>query len=167
VAIDAAGNAWVTNQAGNSVTELLAGCTASSCTADNFNNSNTEGAGFDLPQFEAIDAAGNVWVTNALGNSVTELTSSGGLAGHFDPDGANFDFPGGVAIDAADNVWVANVDGDSVTELTSSGGLAGNFDPSGANFGEPIGVAIGAARPVLTPRVACLKQTPAHAVCLP
>ena len=180
VAIDAAGNAWVPNPSGESVTEL----NSSGGLVGNFAPA---GANFDGPQFVAIDTAGNVWVTNVFGNSVTELNSSGGLAGYFTPDGANFDEPGGVAIDAAGNVWVANILGNSVTELNSSGGLAGNFAPSGANFDDSIGVAIdaagnvwaanaggnsvaeivGVARPVLTPRVACLKQTTPHAVCLP
>ena len=135
----------------------------------------------------AIDAAGNVWVPNENGNSVTELTSSGGLVGNFAPSGANFNSPVSPAIDAAGNVWVPNFEGNSLTELTSSGSLAGNFAPIGANFNVPVGVAIdaagniwvpnkngdnmaefiGAARPVLTPLVACLKQSPPHAVCLP
>ncbi|HKN01738.1 MAG TPA: NHL repeat-containing protein [Candidatus Binataceae bacterium] len=141
VAIDAAGNVWVTNLGGNSVTEL----TSSGGLAGNFNNSNTPGANFNAPYGVAIDAAGNVWVTNRNGNSVTELTSSGTLAGNFAPSGASFNVPQGVAIDAAGNVWVTNYNGNSVTELTSSGGLAGNFAPSGANFNDPHGVAIDAA----------------------
>ena len=91
----------------------------------------------------AIDAAGNAWVTNLLGGSVTELTSSGGLAGNFAPSGAGFDIPDGVAIDAAGNVWAANASGNTVAEI------------------------VGVARPVLTPKVACLKQATPHAVCLP
>ena len=51
------------------------------------------GANFNLPCGVAIDAAGNVWVANSGGNSVTELTSSGGLAGNFTPSGANFNDP--------------------------------------------------------------------------
>ena len=43
------------------------------------------GANFLGPIFLAIDAAGNVWVPNFGGNSVTELNSSGGLVGNFAP----------------------------------------------------------------------------------
>ncbi|HEY9159264.1 hypothetical protein [Candidatus Binatus sp.] len=91
----------------------------------------------------AIDAAGNAWVSNFLGNSVTELNSSGGLAGNFAPGGAGFDLPDGVEIDAAGNVWAANAGGNSVAEI------------------------VGVARPVLTPLVACLTQATPHAACLP
>jgi hypothetical protein len=40
-------------------------------------------ANFNSTVGVAIDAAGNVWVANLEGNSVTELTSSGGLGGNF------------------------------------------------------------------------------------
>jgi predicted outer membrane repeat protein len=142
VAIDAVGNVWVTDDVA-SLSELPASCTTSSCIARTFNNSNTSGANFNEPEGIAIDGAGNVWTSNAGGNSVTELTSSGGLIGNFAPIGANFNSPEGVPIDASGNVWVPNFGGNSLAEL------------------------IGVARPVLTPLVACLNQTPPHAVCLP
>jgi streptogramin lyase len=276
LAIDAVGNIWVGNFEGASVSELLAGCSTLSCTGLNFapagsnfdepqglaidtsgnvwvanvanstmtkltsagalvGNFAPDGADLDRPQFIAIDTAGNIWVTNINGDSVTELTSSGGLGGNVAPAGAAFEEPGGIAIDtagnfwipneesdtlsellsgcstaactglnfspaganldssvsiaidSANNVWVTNAFGNSVTEFTSSGGLAGNFAPPGAGFSEPDGLGIdasgdvwianaggdsvaeliGAARPVLTPRVACLKKVPANTVCLP
>ena len=140
VAFDASGNAWVTNIEGDTVSELLAGCTTESCTGLNFD---PDGANFDTPAFVAMDAAGNAWVANEDGDSVTELNSSGALVGNFTPPGADYDVPDGLATDASGNVWVANVESNTVAEL------------------------IGLARPVLTPQVACLKKTPAHAVCLP
>jgi hypothetical protein len=63
--------------------------------------------------------------------------------GNFSPVGANFNLPAAVAIDASGNVWVPNFTGNTMAEF------------------------IGASRPVLTPLVACLKKTPAVAVCLP
>ncbi|MGO9604633.1 MAG: hypothetical protein ACLQAT_14810 [Candidatus Binataceae bacterium] len=135
IAIDAAGNVWVTNSGGDSVTEL----TSSGGLAGNFA---PRGAAFDYPDGAAIDAAGNVWVTNTEGDSVTELTFSGVLAGYFAPSGT-FNEPVGVAIDTTGNAWVANAIGNSVTELNSSG-LAGNFAPRGAGFNLPEGIAIDA-----------------------
>ena len=143
VAVDAAGNVWVTNFEGQSVTEL----TSSGGLAGDFNNTNTSGANFDFPGGVAIDATGNVWVTNE-GTGVTELTSTGALAGNFNntnTPAANFEGPEALAIDAAGNVWVPNLVGNSVTELNSSGSLASNFAPSGANFDFPDNVAIDAA----------------------
>ncbi|MGO9451900.1 MAG: hypothetical protein ACLQDV_12815 [Candidatus Binataceae bacterium] len=59
----------MTNSLGDSVSELLAGCSISSCTGLNFAPS---GAGFNGPSGVAIDAAGNVWVAND-GGSVAEI----------------------------------------------------------------------------------------------
>ncbi len=180
VAIDAGGNVWVASNGGNSVTEL----SSSGGLVANFA---PIGPNFGGPHQVAIDAGDKAWVTNFFGDSVTELSSSGGLVGNFAPSGANFNRPYQVAIDSGGNVWVANNGGNSVTELNSSGGLVGNFAPSGANFKNPVGVAtdaggnvwvanaggdsvselVGLAKPVLTPLVACLKQSPPHAVCLP
>jgi streptogramin lyase len=112
---------------------------------------NFSGVDFDAPIALAIDATGNVWVPNFFGDSVTELTSSGEVAGNYDPAGANFDDPVGVAIDAGGNAWMVNQAGESVTELTSSGSLAGNYDPAGANFDNPGDPAIDAAGNVWVP----------------
>jgi streptogramin lyase len=144
LAIDAVGNVWVGNfsSSSSSVSELLAGCSTSSCTGLNFTPA---GANFASPQGVAIDTSGNVWVVNPGNNSVTKLTSGGALVGNFTPQGSNFDLPQFLAIDTAGNVWVTNIIGDSVTELTSSGGLGGNFAPAGAAFDDPGGIAIDTA----------------------
>lgn len=191
VAIDTAGNVWIGNTANDTEPAVTGSVVELNSNGDLLGNFVPSGANFDSPEDVAIDATGNIWVTNISGDSVSELLagcSGAGCTGlNFSPDGANFDFPEQVKVDAAGNAWVANGDGDSVTELNSSGGLAGNFAPIGADYGFPDGLAIdasgnvwtansendnvaeivGAARPVLTPLVACLKRTPAHAVCLP
>ena len=109
MAIDAAGNVWVANADGGQQRDRVdlrqrGQVKPRRRHAGNF----LGGADFNNPYGVAIDAAGNVWVANDNGNSVTELTSSGGLAGNFAPSGANFSSPFGVAIDAAGNVWVTN-----------------------------------------------------------
>jgi streptogramin lyase len=140
VSFDANSNLWVSNIGGDTIAELLAGCSTTSCTALNFD---PDGANFDAPAVVELDSAGNAYVANEEGDSMTVLNSSGGLIGNFAPAGADFDLPDGLVLDASGNVWVANVDSDSVAEI------------------------VGLARPVMTPLVACLKQTPPHPVCLP
>jgi streptogramin lyase len=139
VAIDRSRNVWAANQGSNSVTELkFSGGRAT------FDNSNTPGANFNLPDAIAIDAEGDVWVVNG-GGSVTELTSAGVLIGNFAPFGAGFSSPAGIAIDASGNVWITNTGGNSVTELNSSGALARNVNNTNtpaANFAGPAGIAI-------------------------
>jgi hypothetical protein len=131
----------LTGETGNSVTEL-------NYSGALFGNYNPTNANFNGPFAIAIDSGGNAWIANSAGAYVTELTSSGELAGSFD-----IGFLGlqtGVAIDASGNVWLA---------------IAGALFPTPApRFVVEI---IGAAGPVLTPVEACLKRTPPHAVCKP
>jgi streptogramin lyase len=141
VAIDRSGNIWAANEGSNSVTELK------SSGKSTFDNSNTPGANFNLPDAIAIDADGDIWVVNG-GGSATELTSHGALIGNFAPAGANFSNPVGVAIDASGNVWITNMTGNSVTELDSAGALLRNINNTNtpaAAFGGPAGIAIDGA----------------------
>jgi streptogramin lyase len=111
-------------------------------------NFNPSGAGFNGPQNLAIDASGDAWVGNVSGDSVTELSPSGGLAGNFNNSntaGAGFSAPYDVAIDISGNVWIPNNSGDSLTELTSAGALVANFNntnTSSADFLGPTAVAL-------------------------
>jgi hypothetical protein len=150
IALDAAGNLWASNFTGNSVSELLAGCSATSCTGANFNNSNTgsPGAGFNNPISLVPDAAGDVWVANYAGNSISELpagcSSSACTAANFNNSntgspGALFNNPIEVTLDSSANVWAVNLTGNSATELpagcTVSSCTAANINNS--NTGSP------------------------------
>ncbi len=159
VAIDASDNVWLSNWSnviepdqGGSVSELLAGCTSTSCPGNNFAPS---GANFNEPVGVAIDRWGDVWVPNWVGNSVTALDPNGDLFGNFsntNTTGANFSRPSAVAIDASGNVWVPNASGNSVSELGSPPWTGANYDNvTGAKFAGPVGVAIDASNNVWVP----------------
>jgi hypothetical protein len=80
-----------------------------------------------------MDGAGNAWVANQSGSSVTEFTSTGtALSPSTGYTGGSQGAHAYIAIDGSGDVWVTN-DTDSVTEL------------------------IGAAAPVVTPKVANLR----------
>ena len=72
---------------------------------------------------------------------MTELTSSGALAGTFDPDGI-FATPYGIAFDAAGDAWVTDPGVSGVVELTSSGALAAELRSADSVFSFPYGIAI-------------------------
>ena len=78
--------------------------------------------GFSTPSGLAIDAGGNVWVSNSAGNSVTELSHAGvplsGAAG-FLVGGLNA--PSAIAIDASGDAWVANAGSSTVTGAQQRG----------------------------------------------
>jgi sugar lactone lactonase YvrE len=72
IAVDGAGNVWVTNFRGNSISELEGAKTASAGTV----LSPAAGFGSDAPLISpfavAIDASGNVWVSNQGGKSIQQ-----------------------------------------------------------------------------------------------
>jgi alpha-tubulin suppressor-like RCC1 family protein/streptogramin lyase len=89
------------------------------------------GGGLADPRDIAIDANGNVWVTNEGGYSVTEL--SGGSGSALSPangfTGGGLAIPQGVAIDGNGNVWVSSYQlglggTDRVSEFSGSTGSA-------------------------------------------
>jgi streptogramin lyase len=137
IAVDASGNAWVTNETGASVTEFSpTGTLLQSPTAN----------GLSGAQGIAIDRNGNVWVANTAGNSVIEFALASGLVtGSSSFTAGGISGPSALAIDSAGDVFVANYNGNSVTEL-SSGGANLNSSPftgSSSNITNPIGIAVG------------------------
>lgn len=114
VAIDASGNAWLSNYGGNSVTELSSLGVPSS-------KSPYTGGGLFQPIAIAVDASGSAWIADdpfsTSSGAVSKISSGavseytvGGLMG-----------PYGIAIDGGGNVWVPNGDNSSVTKLTNAG----------------------------------------------
>ena len=106
---------------------------------------NFTGGGLNAPAGLAVDASGNVWVANAGGNSVTELSSAGtlvsGSTGY--TGGGNILGPQGIAVDRSGNVWIADTLLSSVVELPVSGGVvqtAASFTVGGING--PMGIAV-------------------------
>jgi len=146
LAVDASGNVWATNSAGNSVTELSPLGTALS-SPSGF----TDGA-MSNPQGIAIDSTGNIWVANQGSGTVSELQSNGtaAMGSPFTPinpatSAGALASPSQLAFDASGNLWVTNsVSGaGSVVELSSSGSflaLAGT-----GSVLQPYGIAIDAS----------------------
>ena len=106
---------------------------------------NFAGGGLSAPVALAIDASSNVWVANAGGSGVTELSPTGtpitGSTG-FNAGGALLGAQG-IAVDQAGNVWVADTLLSSVAKLTVSNGViqsSSSFTSGGISG--PVGIAI-------------------------
>ncbi len=69
----------------------------------------------------ALDSSANVWVTDYLGSSLTELASNGNTLLTV-VQGGGVDYPGGIAVDAAQDVWVANYHGNSFSVFSGGNG---------------------------------------------
>ncbi|AEU38317.1 virginiamycin B lyase family protein [Granulicella mallensis] len=138
VAIDGAGNAWVTNSGGSSVTGISSNGTYLS------GANGYAGGGINNPEGIAIDGAGNIWASSFPSNSVTKLSNDGAfLSGANGYTGGGLNGPGGIAFDGAGNAWVTNTEGVSMTELSSTGTvLSGANGYIGGGVNGPFGVAI-------------------------
>jgi len=138
IAIDSAGNAWVANGLGSSVTKISSAGTFLSGT------SGYAGSGLNAPFGIAIDASGNAWLANTDLNGAIELSSTGAfLSGPNGYSGGGLNEPDGIAIDASGNAWLANTGSDSAIELSNAGAvLSGANGYTGSSLAFPRAIAI-------------------------
>jgi sugar lactone lactonase YvrE len=127
-----------------------------------------DGAGpsaqFNVPTYVAMDAAGDVYVTDRDNHTVRKITPAGlvstlagwpGLMGSADGMGsaARFNWPNGVAVDAGGQVYVADQGNSTLRRISPAGlvsTLAGSVSVNGsadgtgslAQFNAPTGVAV-------------------------
>jgi DNA-binding beta-propeller fold protein YncE len=139
IAIDALGNAWVTNE--SSAVLGVTSITPAGAKLSSFGYSYLAG-----PESLAFDRSGNLWVANTGGNSVLKVVVAAGL-----PVTVNNITTGGisgpvsVALDSNGTAWVANFNGNSVTGLTTAGAAVSGspFTGSSGNITVPAAVAVG------------------------
>jgi DNA-binding beta-propeller fold protein YncE len=138
IALDATGNAWITNEGGTTVTELG----SSGSVLLTANGTGTVGTLYG-PQGIAIDPSGNIWVANTAGNSVVRYTLGGGLIITTLSFTTGITAPTAIALDAQGNAFVANFNGNSVAKLNNAGAPAAGspFTASGA-ITLPSGIAL-------------------------
>ena len=138
IAIDAQNNLWISNfgtptAPGNTITKLTPDYKDYFCPTGlspyfvSVGSIASHPVG-NNPYGIAIDAKGNVWVTNYGDGTVSELNSSGALIQTYTV-GAG---PRGIAIDPSGNVWVANSGSDSapgstVTMINPTAGTTTNY----------------------------------------
>jgi len=168
VAVDTAGNVYVADSMNSTVRKIAAGGIVTTLAGTARRGGNTDGTGaaarFDQPFGIAVDANGNVYVSDATANTIRKITAAGvvstlaglaGSAGSTDGTGtsARFVVPYGVAVDTTGTVFVVDHGNHTIRRITSAGvvttlagtaGSAGSTDGSGAaaRFRYPSGVAV-------------------------
>ena len=164
VAVDPSGNVYVAEGANNLVRKITpAGVvtTFAGSGAKGSLNGTGAGASFYDPEGIAVDALGNVYVSDS-GNEVirkitpagvvTTLAGSGAIGAANGPGpAASFNYPYGISVDITGNVYVVDQLGDLVRKISPAGivstfagtGAQGSADGAGtaAGFYNPAGVA--------------------------
>ncbi|MGY3215084.1 putative Ig domain-containing protein [Mucilaginibacter sp. HD30] len=161
MAFDAAGNMYV---AVDTKINKITPAGVISTFAGNATSSSVDGTGtaatFNGASGIAIDAQGNLFVSEQGGRKIRKITPAGvvttfagsGVSGGADGTGtaATFRFPSGLAFDAAGNLYVADVSSQAIRKITPTGvvstlagsGAPGNTDGWGASatFTSPYGI---------------------------
>jgi sugar lactone lactonase YvrE len=121
VALDASGNAFVSDTGGSSVKEYLAatGYKISVLLASANGN-------FNAPAGLAVDGAGNVFVADAGNNAVKEIVAAGGYVEvrTLVPTTGGFSSPLALALDGSGNLFVADTGHGQIKEIPAAGGYA-------------------------------------------
>lgn len=101
----------VTNSGGAVVTTLGYSSTASQPLT---------GGTFNDPYRGAVDAAGNIYICNFTGNTISKFTSAGALISNNYTSGGTLSGPSKIAFDASGNMWVLNT-GATLLKYNSAG----------------------------------------------
>jgi hypothetical protein len=103
---------------------------------------------FNSPHGVAVDASGDVYVSDLLNARVEKFDSSGNFLTEWGSAGSGdgqFDLPLGLAVDPSGDVYVADVLNDRIEEFDSNGGFLRKWGSSGSGdgqFNHPFGVAV-------------------------
>jgi sugar lactone lactonase YvrE len=165
VAVDHSGNVYVADYTTYLIRKINSSGVVSTLAGngiDGDTNGPDSAASFGSPFGVAVDASGNVYVSE-IGNQdvrmisasavVSTLAGSGAVGSHNGiSTNASFWFPSGVAVDVAGNVYVADQSNNLIREINRSGyvtTLAGSGSPGAGNstsvtasFNNPTGVAV-------------------------
>ncbi len=162
VAVDASGNVYVADRFNDKIRKVTPEGMVSTLAGSigGFANGTGENAQFDQPFGVAVDAGGNVYVSDTKNHKIRKITPSGvvstlaGSIGGFangTGENAQFDNPFGIAVDTEGNVYVADENNHKIRKITPNGSVStlagstqGFVDGTGTNaqFFLPSGVAL-------------------------
>jgi len=126
IAVDDAGNVFAASQLTRTVLEFPAGGGAAK----------SIGTGLHHPTGVAVDAAGNVFISDSDGNQVVKVAPSGTQT----TVGKNITNPQGVALDNVGNVYIADQGNGRVVKVLPLGGYQTLV--AGGNWNLPVAVAV-------------------------
>lgn len=134
-----------TTSTGTADTTVTVSTLAGNSTAG-FTNGTGTNASFSSPQGTAVDAQGNVYVSDSFNHVIRKITAAGVVStfagtGELGFNGgttatAKFYSPQGIAVDAANNIYVADQGNNAIYKITQAGAvtiLAGNGTAGATN----------------------------------
>jgi hypothetical protein len=168
IATDAAGNIYVADSDGQTIRKITPAGAVTTIAGVAGVKGSTDGralsATFNSPFALAVDAAGNVFVSDrgnnvirkiSAGGIVTTVAGTAGLMGSSDGIGQDVRFhsPAGIAVDAMGNLYVVDSPNNTIRKMTPTGVVStiagtanntGSDDGYGASvsFNSPAGIAI-------------------------
>jgi len=164
ITIDKSGNLYVADAGNNRIRKVTpAGVVTTLAGSGRYGDTDATGgaAEFTYPTNIAVDALGNLYVSDYYNHRIRKVTPTGVVttlagssSGYADGTGsaAQFYFPDGIAIDASGNLYVADIDNSCIRKVTSTGVVTtfvgsttgGYADGTGseAQFAHPTGIAI-------------------------
>jgi sugar lactone lactonase YvrE len=129
VAVDGAGDVFITDNGNNRVVKVPAAGGAQT----------TVGTGLNQPYGVAVDGAGDVFIADVGNNHVVEIPAGGGAQTTV---GTGLNQPYGVAVDGAGDVFITDMGHNRVLEVPAGGGAQTTV---GTGLHEPFGVAVDGA----------------------
>jgi streptogramin lyase len=102
------------------------------------------GGGIRTPTSVAVDASGNLWVTNAFTSSVSILSSLGVPLSNSPLTGNGVGYPSQVAIDGNGDAWISNNGGMDISEFDFYGNPVSGSPFTGGGLHTPYSLAIDA-----------------------
>jgi NHL repeat len=135
VAVDASGNAFVTDTGNNRIQEF----DSSGSFVRKWGAVGTNNGQLAAPQGIAANASGNVYVADTGNNRIQEFSSSGAFItkwGTVGTGNGQFAAPEGVAIDSSGNVYVADTGNNRIQKFDSSGNFIAAWGSVGVGNGQ-------------------------------